>query len=79
MKDRVDEFDLIILRAYNRGILQFSRIIILMYDEVYCTSDGSEGFNDLLMGKGDILFYTLFHCFCILFEQDSAILLFLIG
>jgi hypothetical protein len=50
-----------------------------MDEEVYCISDGREGFDDLLMVEGDILFYTLFHCFCILLEQDSAAQLFLMG
>lgn len=78
MKDRINEFDLIILYAYNGGVLQFSRIIVLMYDEVYCIFDGDEGLDDLLMGEGDIFFYTLFHCFRILFEEDTAIQSFLI-
>lgn len=79
MKDRVNELDLIIFRAHNGGVLEFSGIVILMDDEVYCIFDRSESFDDLLMVKGDILFYALFHCLCILFEQDSAIQLFLIG
>lgn len=72
MEYGINKLYLIILGAHNGTVFELSGVIVLMNHKVYCIFYGRKGLYDLLMGKGDILFYTLFHCLRIFFKQNPT-------